>query len=74
MRTKLILAATLFLSLLRVAHAQQGVEKSASPREQLQQYVSELQKKPDDQALREKIIKLAVTLEPKPAIPGFFGS
>jgi tetratricopeptide (TPR) repeat protein len=43
--------------------------KTANSSGQLQQYVAELQKKPDDQALREKIIKLALTLKPKPAIP-----
>ena len=36
---------------------------------QLQQSIAELQKSPDDQALREKIIKLALTLDPKPAVP-----
>lgn len=42
---------------------------AASPREQLTQYVADLQKNPSDDALREKIIKLAVTLDPKPATP-----
>lgn len=42
---------------------------SASPREQLQQYVTQLQANPTDDALREKIIQLALTLEPKPAVP-----
>lgn len=44
-------------------------QDSASPREQLKQYVADLQKSPDDQTLREKIIKLALTLDPKPATP-----
>lgn len=40
-----------------------------SPREQLQQLVSQLQKTPTDTGLRERIIKLAVELKPAPAIP-----
>ena len=49
--------------------AEKESDKPLSPREQLQQYVAKLQQDPDDQALREKIIKLALALEPKPAIP-----
>jgi tetratricopeptide (TPR) repeat protein len=55
--------AALCLS-LSVAMAQ-----TAFPREQLQEMVGQLQKAPSDQALREKIIKLALTLDPPPAIP-----
>jgi len=40
-----------------------------SPREQLKQYVADLQKNPSDDDLRGKIIKLALTLDPKPATP-----
>jgi hypothetical protein len=40
-----------------------------SPREQLQQMVEQLQKSPGDNALRERIIKLALTLKPAPALP-----
>ena len=40
-----------------------------TPQEQLQQLVTKLQKTPTDNALREKIIKLAVTMKPSPAIP-----
>ncbi|HEV2135785.1 MAG TPA: hypothetical protein VGR47_16225 [Terracidiphilus sp.] len=36
-------------------------------REQLQQYVAQLQANPTDDALRTKIIQLALTLDPKPA-------
>lgn len=42
---------------------------SPGPRGQLQQYVSQLQNAPDNEALREKIIKLAQTIKPEPAIP-----
>ena len=44
------------------AHAQ-------TPREQLNQMVEQLQKTPTDNALREKIIKLAQTVKPAPAVP-----
>lgn len=40
-----------------------------SPREQLQQMVEQLQKTPDDNALRERIIKLGAEIKPAPAIP-----
>jgi len=38
-------------------------------RKQLGEMVEQLKKSPEDDALREKIIKLAVTLKPAPAIP-----
>lgn len=40
-----------------------------SPREQLQQMVEQLQKTPGDSSLRERIIKLALTVKPPPALP-----
>lgn len=40
-----------------------------SPREQLKQMVEQLQQTPNDNTLREKIIKLAPTLKPSPALP-----
>ena len=40
-----------------------------SSREQLNQLVEQLQKSPTDNALREKIIKLAQTVKPTPAVP-----
>ncbi len=48
--------------LANIAHAE-------SPREQLSQMVEQLQQSPNDNALREKIIKLAPTLKPSPALP-----
>lgn len=50
------------LMLGNVAHAQ-------SPREELQQMVRQLQSSPNDNALREKIIKLASSVKPAPVIP-----
>ena len=40
-----------------------------SPREQLKQMVEQLQKTPSDTTLREKVIALAATLKPAPAVP-----
>lgn len=40
-----------------------------TPQEVLKQYVEELQKNPDDNVLREKIIKHVQTIKPAPAIP-----
>lgn len=57
----------LFLFLVMImprypAHAQ-------TPQDTLNQYVSSLQQNPSDNALREKIIKFAQTMNPAPAIP-----
>ena len=60
--SKLIIFVFTFLVLAVNAHAQ-------SPREQLNQMVQQLQKTPNDQALRERIIKLAPTLKPSPVLP-----
>jgi len=62
MKYKTTLAVLAFLALAANAHAQ-------SPREQLKQMVGQLQKSPSDSALREKIIRLALTLKPSPALP-----
>lgn len=50
------------LLLANVAHAE-------TPSEQLKKMVEQLQKSPTDNALREKIIKLAPTFKPAPALP-----
>jgi len=39
------------------------------PQQTLTQYISDLQKNPNDYALREKIIRLVQTMKPAPAIP-----
>jgi tetratricopeptide (TPR) repeat protein len=44
-------------------------QSSLTPRQQLQQYVAQLQNDPNNTDLREKIIKLALTIKPAPAIP-----
>jgi len=43
--------------------------QAQTPREVLNQYISDLQKNPDDNALREKIIKLVQTMKPAPVVP-----
>lgn len=46
-----------------------NVASAESPREQLKQMAEQLQKTPTDNALREKIITLALKLKPAPAVP-----
>lgn len=60
--SKLIIFIFTFLALTANAYAQ-------SPREELQQMVGQLQKTPNDNTLRERIIKLAAEIKPAPAIP-----
>ena len=45
-----------------------GSAYSQTPREELKQMVRQLQQSPNDNALREKIIKLATTIKPTPEI------
>ena len=46
-----------------------SISQAQSPQQTLNQYVSDLQKNPNDYALREKIIKHVQTMKQKPAIP-----
>ena len=46
-----------------------SITYAQSPREQLNQMAEQLQKTPSDHALREKIIKLAISIKPAPDIP-----
>lgn len=63
---KISLAALLVLALIFVF---MSAVQAQSPQETLNQYISDLQKNPNDNALREKIIKLVQTMKPAPAIP-----
>ena len=56
----LVIQAILFASVAVQAQTPQGM---------LNQYVADLQKSPNDYALREKIIKHVQTMKPKPAVP-----
>jgi tetratricopeptide (TPR) repeat protein len=58
-----VVSAAVLIALLQV-QAQTG-----SPQETLNQYISDLQKNPNDYALREKIIKLVQTMRPVPPTP-----
>lgn len=64
MRLTLQLSGLLFGMLLLVNPAY-----AETPREQLKQMVEQLQKNPADNALRERIIKLAQEIKPAPAVP-----
>lgn len=55
----------LFLGVLMLGN----VAYAQTPREELRQMVEQLQMSPNDNALREKIIKLATSIKPAPAIP-----
>ncbi len=59
---KLVIFMFTFLFLTTSVYAQ-------SPREELQQMVEQLQKTPNDNALRTQIIKLAQDVKPAPTIP-----
>ncbi|MGE5698968.1 MAG: tetratricopeptide repeat protein, partial [Deltaproteobacteria bacterium] len=58
------LAAALIAIFAAGLHAQ-----NASPEDTLRQYIADLQKNPNDDALREKIIRHARTMSPAPKIP-----
>src|SRR3989338_10320467 len=58
-----------FLSLLFSVLILTNIAHAESPREQLKRMVEQLQTRPNDDALREQIIKLAQTLKPAPAVP-----
>jgi len=64
MKTTGKLIIFIFTSLILTASAY-----ALSPREELKQMVEQLQKTPNDNALREKIIKLATGIKPALAIP-----
>ena len=59
---QVLLGLILALMLQIHVHAQ-------SPREQLQEMVEQLQKAPNDNALRERIIKLGAEIKPAPGVP-----
>jgi tetratricopeptide (TPR) repeat protein len=58
-----------FVAMWMLGIALAGTALAQSPREQLRQMAEQLQQNPDDNALRERIIKLALTLKPSPALP-----
>jgi hypothetical protein len=71
---KTISLALISLLLCAAAHPQTAPAKASTvagppARQALKKYVTELQESPDDNDLRLRIIKLATTLKPPPAIP-----
>jgi len=62
-----LLIAALIMSFSVPGFAAQ--KKTGVTQEMLQQFVGELKKNPADHALREKIIKLALTMKPAPTVP-----
>jgi hypothetical protein len=59
----------LFFSLIIPAYAAHAGKKSSDFQETLQQYVEDLKRNPADDALREKIIKLVLSMKPTPTVP-----
>lgn len=68
LRSSILFAVALCL-MRPVWAGESGAVKTSSQRETLKQYITDLQQSPDDQELREKIIKLVATMKPKPTIP-----
>lgn len=62
---QLAMASVLSIALLFTGSDSNG---QSGPREQLNQMVTQLRSNPGDNALREKIIKLAQTIKPAPAV------
>ena len=58
----LVMTVAIFLAIELSVNAQ-------SAREQLDQWVTQLRTNPGDNALRERIIKLAQEIKPAPAVP-----
>jgi tetratricopeptide (TPR) repeat protein len=66
-QSKTILFSAICLGLMLPWFA--NAAEPSSSHELLAQYVADLQKAPEDQALRERIIRLVLTLTPSPAVP-----
>lgn len=66
--TRPLLIAAIVFSLLSPGFAAPAKKSGVSP-DTLKQYTDDLKKNPRDNALREKIIKLALGMKPAPAVP-----
>ncbi len=66
--TRPLLIAAIVLALVTPGFAAPAKKSGASP-DTLKQYTDELKKNPNDNALREKIIKMALGMKPAPALP-----
>jgi len=68
--TRMMLVITMLLfSTTPVLAAHSGKKASGVSQETLTQYIDTLKKNPHDNALREKIIKLVLTMKPAPTVP-----
>jgi len=65
----MLVIMVLLVSATPALAAQSGKKSNAVSQDTLNQYIEDLKKKPQDNALREKIIKLALTMKPAPAVP-----
>ena len=65
----LLILWIIVLSVIVPCFIGRAIALAESQREQLSQMVEQLQKTPGDNALREKIIRLAQELKPAPALP-----
>lgn len=68
-RTRLFFAILILVCILPGAAGAAPKKASGASAEQFEQYVADLQKNPGDKALREKIIKLSLSMKPAPAVP-----
>ena len=59
----------LFLLLITPGYAAQAGKKTSDLQETLQRYIEDLKRNPADNALREKIIKLVLSMKPTPMVP-----
>jgi len=59
----------LFLALISLINSAEAGKKSSTSQETLKQYIEDLKKNPADSALREKIIKLVLTMKTAPPVP-----
>jgi len=67
MNLRVVIRIVIFTAALFVLTSAQA--QTANPQQTLNQYISDLQKNPNDDALRGKIIALVQTMHPAPAIP-----
>jgi tetratricopeptide (TPR) repeat protein len=68
----MFLASSLLAGAALAASAKKGGGDEGGSPETLKQYVAELKKNPDSMELREKVIKYAQSMKPKPPVPEEF--
>ena len=68
-RTTYMTSLLLFGGLFAVPHFERQTQTTTDQRNELKQLTAKFQQAPGDQALREKIIALALSIDPKPATP-----